>query len=55
MFILFCKFTTLSFGECAAEEKEAVVKDLTDIMESAATLSVPLKVEATWGHSLAEV
>lgn len=41
--------------ECAAEEKEAVVKDLTDIMESAATLSVPLKVEATWGHSLAEV
>ncbi|MPM90918.1 DNA polymerase I, thermostable [bioreactor metagenome] len=41
--------------ECAAEEREGIEKELANVMESAAKLSVPLKVETKWGKSLANV
>ena len=41
--------------ECALDEAPAVETELVKIMESAAVLSVPLKVEAKKGGNLAEV
>jgi len=41
--------------ECARDEAPAVESELVKIMEGAATLSVPLKVEAKKGGNLAEV
>ena len=41
--------------ECPLSRREEVEQKLCRIMEQAATLEVPLKVEAKWGSSLADV
>lgn len=41
--------------ECPAEDAEDVKRSLEGIMERAADLAVPLKVESKTGSSLAEV